>query len=363
MNLRWAIAVLVLVVAGIVVYDRIRHAPLPEGLVQTNGRIEGDTIAVAGKYPGKVTERLVEEGDKVQAGQVVVRLDDEEAQARLKQAEAAVAALEAQRNAAETGLEVLRRDVPLGIAMAQAEVQARGAALKAAQEAEAQMRKDRERMKDLAARGSVEAHREEEMSLRWQSALAELRGAQAGRLASEKQLSRARLRQDEIVAREKELQAISAQINQVKAALEEAKVAVGNLVIHAPANGTVVAKLVEPGEVVAAGTPLLEIVDLEHLYLKAYVEGRYLGKLKVGLPARLYVDAFPDKSFPAELRYIASKAEFTPKEVQTPEERTKLVYATKIYLTENTGGLLTPGMSADAVIRWKEGVSWQKPRW
>ena len=122
-------------------------------------------------------------------------------------------------------------------------------------------------------------------------------------------------------------------------------------------------RFVDLGEVVAAGTPLLELVDLDRLYLKAYVPETEVGKLRLGLPARVYTDAFPDQPVPATLRYIASHAEFTPKEIQTPEERVKLVYAVKLYLDENRAHRLTPGLPADAVIRWKEDAPWAAPRW
>lgn len=113
----------------------------------------------------------------------------------------------------------------------------------------------------------------------------------------------------------------------------------------------------------AAGAPLLELVDLDHLYLKVYVPEVQIGKLRLDLPARIYTDAFPDQPFEATVRYIASKAEFTPKEVQTPDERVKLIYPVKLYLTANPDHRLTPGLPADAVIRWREDVAWVKPRW
>ena len=85
--------------------------------------------------------------------------------------------------------------------------------------------------------------------------------------------------------------------------------------------------------------------------------------LKLGQQAMVYTDAFPDTGFAATLRHIGSRAEFTPKEVQTPDERVKLVYAVKLYLDSNPQQQLTPGIPADAVVRWKDGVAWQKPRW
>jgi len=164
------------------------------------------------------------------------------------------------------------------------------------------------------------------------------------------------------VSRTQQVQA-QAHIRQARAAVAELQTTLDDMAVTAPIAGTVTTHLVEAGEVVAAGTPLLEMVDLDSLYLKAYVPEDQIGKVRLGLPARLYVDAFPEEPFEAEVSYIAAEAEFTPKEVQTVAERVKLVYAVKLRLLKNPGHRLTPGMPADAVIRWKEDAPWQKPHW
>jgi HlyD family secretion protein len=120
--------------------------------------------------------------------------------------------------------------------------------------------------------------------------------------------------------------------------------------------------MVDVGEVVVGGAPLLELVDLDRLYLQVYVPEVQIGKVSLDLPARIYTDAFPDQPFDATVRYIASKAEFTPKEIQTPDERVKLIYAVRLYLRDNPEHRLTPGLPADAVIRWKNDAAWARPR-
>ena len=133
--------------------------------------------------------------------------------------------------------------------------------------------------------------------------------------------------------------------------------------IKSPGNGVVLTRLREPGEVVMPGGAVVEIVDLDHLYLKVYVPESKIGQLRLGLPVRIYTDAQPDHFYEAIVSTISSRAEFTPKEVQTTDERVKLVYAVKLVITNNPQHQLTPGVPADAVIRWKETVGWQKPRW
>lgn len=156
---------------------------------------------------------------------------------------------------------------------------------------------------------------------------------------------------------------MAAQLKQGQAALAEAQSVQDDLTLRAPAAGVITQRLVDVGEVAAAGAPLFDIVNLDRLYLKVYVPENEIGKVRLGLPARIYTDAFPNEPLSATVRYIAARAEFTPKEVQTPDERVKLVYAVKLYLDANTQHRATPGLPADAVIRWKEDAPWARPRW
>lgn len=272
---------------------------LPEGLIQANGRIEGDQVMVAAKFGGRIAQLEAREGDTVSAGQVLVRLDDSQVGARVTQARAAVTALEAQVRAAASREQQAQRDV--------------------------------ERFRGLGAEGTVSVYELEQAELAWSVARDQWRQAQA-------------------------------QAGNVRAALAEAESVLADLTIRAPIAGTVTARMADLGEVVGAGTPLLTVVDLDRLYLKVYVPEIEIGRLRLGLPARVHIDAFPDQPVPATLRYIAAQAEFTPKEVQTRDERVKLVYAVRLYLAANPDHRLTPGLPADAVIRWKDEAVWMPPR-
>ena len=360
--------VLLIVVAalfiGYSVYEyAVGRNAIPEGLIQANGRIEGDAVTVASKVAGKITGIDVREGDAVQAGQLLVRLDDAQLRARVDQAAAAVATLESQLASARVGLDLLRKEAPLAVDSARAGVGRAQAALDKAETSEQQARREAERQRDLVARGFASTQQDERAQLALDAAASESMSAREALVQSRKQLAQAELGGDRIRAREAEFLALQAQLRQAQAALAEAKIVLADLTIRAPVAGVVVARVREPGEVVAAGAPLLDLVDLDQLYLEVYVAEVQIGKLRRGLPARIYTDAFPDQPFEATVLYIASRAEFTPKEVQTPDERVKLVYAVKLYFTANPDHRLTPGLPADAVIRWKEGVPWAKPRW
>jgi len=289
-----------LVAAGLVSYDlwRVRQA-LPPGLIQVNGRIEGDRILVASRYPGRVVQLLAHEGDVVKAGQVLVKLDDSQARAQVRQARAAVTALQSDVEAARRHAEQAQRDA--------------------------------ERFHALRAEGT-----------------ASIREAEQAELG-------ARVAQDQYAAAQ-------AQLSKAQASLTEAQTMLADLRVRAPEDGTITTRMADNGEVAAAGAVLFTLVNLDRLYLKVYVPEALIGKIRLGLPAKIYTDAFPNQPFDAELRTIASQAEFTPKEVQTADERVKLVYAVKLYLKENPEHRLTPGLPADAVIRWKEDAPWAPPR-
>lgn len=363
---RWLIAVTValLVAMGLTVWWLLlRQPPLPAGMIQANGRIEGDHYLVAGKTPGRVVELFAREGAAVQKDQVLLRLDAAQVDARVEQARQAVVALEAQLKAAQTGLAMLRKDAPLTVQTAEA-----GEALARSQRAtalanEAQAARDAARFKRLAESGTVDRHRYEQMELASQVAQNQADAAHHGVTSAAKQLAQARLGLDRIRAREDEVTALAAQRDQVKAALAEAQSVRDDLTIKAPATGMLTNRLVDVGEVIAPGAPMFDIVDLDRLYLKVFIPANEIGKVRLGLPARIYTDAFPDEPLAATVRHIASQAEFTPKEVQTPDERVKLVYAVKLYLEANPQHRATPGLPADAVIRWKEDVPWVKPQW
>lgn len=337
--------------------------PLPDGLIQANGRLEGDRYSVASKYPGKVQHLRVHEGDWVDKGQLMAEMDAAQVEAKVRQAEAAVATAQAQLEAGRNDLATLRQQVPLKVASAQADVDHAKASLEAARSRVAQQQRDVKRLKTLLQKNTVDRERVEQAELALTVAKADVTTAKAVVEQAQNQLAEAQLGYEQIKSKESAVDALAAAVRQAQAVLAGAQSSLDDLSIVAPAAGIVVERIAEEGEVIAAGSPLFDIVNLDRLYLKVYVAERQIGRLRLGLPARIYTDAFPSQAFTATVRYIASRAEFTPKEVQTPDERVKLVYAVKLYLDENPKHRLTPGLPADAVIRWQEDAPWAKPRW
>ena len=369
----------------------IENRQLPEGIIQANGRTEGDHITIASKFPGRVAELLAREGRSVKAGETVVQLDDEQLLAKLNQAkhavsvaEAILAGAEANANAAaadvkaaQTSLQLLKKQVPLAIETAQAELNHAQAQNATADSNEGLKRREHQRAQQLLESNAVSQEVADQKQLAWTVARNELTTAAAAVTTAAKRLAEAQLGVDRIAEKEDAVAALEAmhaqalarikecqaRQGQAEAALAEAQSTLDDLTIIAPASGTIVSRFVDDGEVVAAGSPMFDLVNLDRLYLQVYVPETDIGRLRLGLAAKVYTDAFPDEPFDATVRYIASEAEFTPKEVQTKDERVKLVYAVRLYLDSNPDHRLTPGLPADAVIRWKEETAWAKPRW
>jgi HlyD family secretion protein len=353
----------VVLTAGYFILDRLAwQRGLWEGLIQANGRIEGDHVTVSSKFPGRIQELLVREGNTVTKGQVMIRLDDVQTRAKVDQARHAWDVTEAQVQSAHTSLAVLNLEVPLAIESAQSRVDEARAVLEKAKAVEEEARVDERRIRSLLPEQAVAQQHYDQAFARWNVAKSEVQVARSTVVKTTKDLAQTELGWQRIRAKEAEVAALESQRDQLEAALNEAESVLADLTIQAPTNGTITARMVDLGEVVIAGAPLLELVDLERLYLQVYVPEHQIGKVRLDLPARIYTDAFPDQPFEATIRYIASKAEFTPKEVQTPDERVKLIYAVRLYLTENPDHRLTPGLPADAIIRWKDSVAWAKPR-
>ncbi len=357
-------AILIVAAGGYLIFSKMVIKPsLPEGLIQANGRIEGETHVVATKIAGKITQILAREGDSVKSGQILAQLDDSQIREKVNQAAFALAAANAKLEATKAAYGVMKQEVPIAIERATAGRALSRAVLSKSAAADTQSAKDAVRFRRLAEEGSIGRQKSEQMDLASESAKSDLESARNGLIQAEKLLDDAHLGQSRLKAKEDELKAVAAQADQTRAALSEVESILADLSVRAPIDGIITTKITNPGEVAAPGSPLYSMVDLDQLFLKVYVPEKEIGKLKLNLNARIYIDAMPETPFEGRVTYIASKAEFTPKEVQTPDERVKLVYAVKISLSGNPEHRLTPGLPADAVIRWKDGIDWAKPVW
>lgn len=361
------ISLFVTATAAVVLALLLQHgrAPksLPEGLIQANGRIEGDPIIVASEHPGRIVDIAVREGDGVEAGDLLVRLDDRVIRARLRQAEAAADAAKASTGQCQADLALLGKEVPLRIDSAAAGVGAADAVLLQAQADEEQAGREDRRYLALAGNGYASEENAERASTRWQQAKDEVVIARAALDAARNDRSIAELGPDRLDSKRAQVLVYRAAAEEALARVEEIRAIFDELTISSPSSGIVTERFAERGEVVGVATPLFELVNLDDLHLKVFIPESAIGKVRRGLPARIHTDAFPDEPFDATVRYIASRAQFTPKEIQTPDERVKLVYAVELAVEDNSDHRLTPGLPADAVIRWLPEAAWTAPQW
>jgi len=260
---------LAVLAAGLGAYQFVtRQGSLPQGLIQANERIEGDGITLSSKVAGRITAVDVREGHAVKAGQILVRIDDAQVRARVDQARAAAATLESQIASARLGIALLRRETPLAVEAARAAVDRAEASVAAAQAAERMARRDAERANDLVAKGFTSGQQSERAQLALDAATSDLGAARAAALQARKQLAQADLGGERVQVKEADLLTLQAQFRQTQAMLAEAQSVLTDLTLLAPAAGVVASRMREPGEVVAAGAPVLELIDLDQLYLK-----------------------------------------------------------------------------------------------
>jgi len=348
-----------LVVAVLIVAVLLKQAfeeSAPEGVLISSGRIEGRIVTVTPKIAGRVLQIDVDEGGSAAVDGVIAKLDDPALRARVLASEAQIEVLKYRLIATEQQLEVARKQVPLEVAQATEGLREAEARLAQARASLAQAKRDEQRYSNLAADNLASDQDAESHRLKVVEKESGVEVAEAGLARAEKQLALARLGESRLKALVAERDAQAQQVEQANAALKEQYAYLHELTIRSPIGGTVLTRNVEPGELVGPNVPLFTMVNLNRLYLKVYVPEPEVGKIVLGQSARIYVDAYPERHFNARVSKVAQQAEFTPKNVETREERVKLVFAVELSIEENPGGVLKPGMPADAEIDWQNAA-------
>ena len=316
--------VLLLGVGIILLYRLIPTGGEQPGRLRLSGNIEVTDAEISFRIAGHVRERLVGEGARVARGAVVARLEsgDLEHEVAMRQAEAAnIRALLAEMTAGYRPEEV---------------AQARAAHAQASAEL-SRAESDWHRQQALFEQGLVTARDAETARTSWEVAQGRTREAKErldmlGKGFRAEQVDQARAR-----------------LQEAEEALALARTRLGYATLLAPMDGVVLDENVEPGEFVAAGTPVVTIGALDPVWLRAYIGETDLGRVKLGQSAQVVTDTYPGKVYRGTVTFIAQDAEFTPKNVQTEKERVKLVYRIKITLP-NPDQELKPGMPADAEL-------------
>jgi len=371
--------------AGMLAY-RSLHPEITNRIV-ISGNIELTQVDIAFKTSGRLIERTVNEGDAVQKGMVIARLDREQLLHQRETAEAALGTAQAQLAESISALKWQRetmaadmqlRNADLSAAQSQLlqlkngarpqEIQESQAAVAAAQSQYDQAKKDWDRAQTLYKNDDISTSQYDQFHARFEGADANLKQVkehaglvQAGPRSetiesASAQVERARAslrvgqanaieskrREQDIVARQSDIERAKAQI-----ALIDSQMA--DTIAVSPINGMVLVKAADVGEILAPGTSVVTVGDIEHPWLRAYIREQDLGRVKIGDKVKVTTDSYRDKVYDGHISYISSEAEFTPKQIQTSEERVKLVYRVKIDV-DNPRHELKSNMPADAEI-------------
>jgi HlyD family secretion protein len=380
---RLVIVVMLAVVAGvaILVWRTFGRSSNAEGVIPLSGRLEGDDSAVAAKVAGRIVEIRVAEGDPIKAGDVIAILDDEQVKAREDQARAALTQSEARARAAREQIEVLEEQLrQMQLQTTQSRADAEGRVLEAEADlagAEAQLAReqaayqiaayDRDAYSKLAQSGAVSERQGRQAASAAEQQAAAVTAARRrvdaarGALATAKaNLTTPDIRaaqtaaiRGQIAQQTAEVASAAAQIDQVRAQLAEAQANRADLIVRAPFDGTVVIRTAQPGEIAAQGTPIVTLIDLSRVYLRGFVPEGQIGAVKIGQPARVYLDSNPEQPLEAYVSRVDPEAAFTPENTYFRDDRVKQVVGVKLQLKAGVkagGGYAKPGMPADGEI-------------
>ena len=288
-------------------------ARVPPGLARANGRIEVQRVDVATKYAGRIAELRVNEGAIVQKNDILVRIDTTEILAQLAAAKAAV------------------HRAHQSVAKAQADVALREAELKLA---EAELRRGAELVRTNSATQ-----------------------ADLDRRTAQRDVSKASLEGAKVAIEDAKAatEAAEAQVAQIEAAIAD-------MTLKAPVSGRVEYRLAQAGEVVAAGGRVLTLLDLSDVYMTIFLPTSQAGRVELGSEARIVLDSAPEYVIPAAISFVAGEAQFTPKYVETVNEREKLMYRIKLHIgpqiLETYRGYVKAGMTGNAYVKVQAAATW-----
>jgi HlyD family secretion protein len=378
-----------LVAGGYFIWKNYVALPkIPGDIVVVSGRIEGDDSAVAPKTAGRILEVRFREGDSVKAGDTIALLDDAQVRAREQQAQAAVTAAEARTKSARDQIAVLQDQLQQNnlqteqskvdangrVRQAEADVAAAQADL-ASQEATFQIadfdRKAYDKLVKTGAASERQAKQANATAEQQEAAVAaarrRLESARGSLNMAQATLSNPGIREFQASAvrrqmaqQEAEIASAVASAAQARFQLAEAQENRRDLIVTAPFDGTVMTRAAEPGEVVQAGTAIVTLLDLSKVYLRGFIPEGQIGKVKIGQPARIYLDSNPSQPVDAYVERIDPQATFTPENTYFRDDRVKQVVGVKLRL-KSAIGFAKPGMPADGEIL-VEGNTWPARR-
>jgi HlyD family secretion protein len=368
---RLAAGVVVAILAGgsIFVWRQLKPASLPDSFAIGNGRIEATEIDIATKTAGRITEILVNDGDVIEAGQVLARMDTQTLEAELRQAQAQVRQAQ-QAKATATAIVAQRastKATATAIVAQRASAKATATAIVAQRESELALAdKELTRSQQLAFKGAGSQQQLDTDYTKYKSTTAALSAAQSQLLEAQSAIAAAKAQvaeaqaaieaaQSQVVEAQATLEAALATTERLKAELEDS-------ILKAPRSGRVQYRMAQPGEVLPAGGKILTLLDLSDVYMTFFLPETLAGRVAIGAETRVVLDAAPHYVFPAHVSFVASVAQFTPKTVETTTERQKLVFRVKAQgdpeVLKRYGARVKTGLPGVATVRLDPTAAW-----
>jgi HlyD family secretion protein len=292
--------------------------------IEASGNIEATNVIVSSKVTGEIVSLNKDEGDLVKEGDTILVIDNELLTLQLNQAEAAVKGAEAQHELLKNGAR-------------QEDIKQAEEGLKQAEANYTVALKDRDRMQALFTGGTVTQKQLDDAVAKYDITNAQLK------------TSKENLHKVKNYARPEEIKQSQANLDKQEAGVKILQKNIRDSYVKSPVNGIIVKNFIEKGETVTQLSSLVKVSDLKKVELVIYVSEEELGKVKLGQRTDVKVDTYSNRTFHGKITFISPEAEFTPKNIQTKDERTKLVFAVKIEI-DNPGMELKPGMPADAIV-------------
>ncbi len=349
--------------AAVLLYAVFHYMGRPEDKYLTvSGRVEASEIELAARIPGTLKSVLVEDGSPVRAGEIVAVLDDAELRSRRMELVRRREELAERIKAAEFDLKYTETTVKHTIDEAGRSLSIARARLKQAKERLEKAGKDFRRYTALWEKGVIPEERYEETRLAYRLSEEAARTAEKEVELAEISLLKAKASRDLVKAKQRELLALRKSYQGLKERLKQVEINLGYTRIPAPVDGVILRRVAEPGEILPQGGIAAVMIDPASLHVKTFVPEKYIGRIRLGMEAEVLSDAYPDSPFTGRICYISDRAEFTPKEVQSYEERVKQVFAVKVCFPEAAGegerpyrDVLKKGMPVDVRIETAEG--------
>jgi HlyD family secretion protein len=306
-----AIAVLVAIIA--VIWLILAGRGLPDGFASGNGRLEANEVYVASKYSGRVSEVLVDEGDTVEAGQIIARMDTDTLEAQLREAMARVRQAQSAREVSQAQIAAAQADYTYA-------------------------QQQNRRSSELVRGGSISEQEAQADTARSLGARAELTGARA-----------------RSVEAGSNIEAAQAEVERLQAEIADAE-------LRAPIRARVESRLAEPGEVLNAGGRVYSLVDLSDVYMYIFLPERVAGRIAIGSDARIVLDAAPDYPIQASVSFVSPMAQFTPRAVETEEERHNLTFRVRLQIPrerlQRYEALVKTGIPGLGYVRYDQSAEW-----